>query len=161
MYLVFYHQQALLVETNKGAVRSATCIAQTDVFLITLHRLDFIEVIKEYKKRMNHKKDLLKRNLPKFDTIVSNQIIENLMYSFKEITRFRENRITQEDVTGDYIYILEHGEVALHKKYGNEHIFLTIIDQGIFGEEALFSNLHKYSVVVISEEAKLLRISDT
>jgi hypothetical protein len=135
-----------------------------ECYLITLKRDDFLEVIKQFKKDSGIKKQIMIHSIPKFDTIVSQQIIENLMYSFKDDIHQRDHYLTREGVTSDFIYILQQGEVAIMKNYKKHPVVVATIDDinnGMIGEEALFNEhgLHQYSCVVISQQARLLKIS--
>lgn len=86
------------------------------------------------------------------------------MYSFKEETKFIENKLTEEGVTSESIYILQQGELAVLKKHKDQIINVAVIGEmsnEIIGEECLFTpnSLHSYTTIVISQEAKFLKIS--
>jgi hypothetical protein len=47
-------------------------------------------------------------------------VIENLLYVFKEETKFKDNQVTIEGATKDFVYILKQGELAVLKNHNNQ-----------------------------------------
>lgn len=138
----------------------------TEVFLITLRRDDFLEVIKQFRKDSALKREILMSAIPKFESIASQQIIENLMYSFKEEVHQRDHYLTREDISSDDVFIIQSGEVAIMKNYMGHPVIIAIVDHTtheLLGEESLFNEnaMHQYSCIVVSQQVRLLRITQS
>ncbi|KAM3147253.1 hypothetical protein pb186bvf_000504 [Paramecium bursaria] len=156
----YFGERALLIEQQKAALRSASCIAYTDSYLLTLERQDFLEVLKQFKKDSQEKKDILTKCIPKFESIASTLIMENLMYSFKEEYKNIHDYITIQGQEADQFYILCNGEVAITKHYNDHQLLLSITSSfEVLGEESLFCDQYKYSIQALQQDTKLLKIS--
>lgn len=148
----------MLAEGHTKPIRSATCIAVTDVYLLSLHKSDFIGVLQQFRTHFNLKKDILLTTIPNLSQIVSQNAIENLVYTFKDEVFIKDHTITQEGESNDFVYIIKHGEVALLKN----DLFLSLVDDshnGLFGEDCLFEDFHEYTTVAISQNVKVFKIA--
>ncbi|CAD8079119.1 unnamed protein product [Paramecium sonneborni] len=155
-----YFGEKALMENNKDAQRTATCIADTDTYLISLNRNEFFEVLGSFKKDAEFKREVFQSVIPYFDKITSTLMVESLMYSFYEEIKSRDETVTQEGDQASNLYILYEGEVAIMKKHENHQMLLcSLHNQQVIGEESLFQDKYYYTVVVHSQEAKFFKIS--
>ncbi|CAD8160569.1 unnamed protein product [Paramecium pentaurelia] len=155
-----YFGEKALMENNRDAQRSATCIADIDTYLISLNRNEFFEVLGSFKKDAEFKREVFQSVIPYFERITSTLMIESLMYSFNEEIKLRDETVTQEGDQANTFYILFEGEVAIMKKHQNHQMLLcSLHNQQVIGEESLFQDNYFYTVVVHSQQAKFYKIS--
>lgn len=79
--------------------------------------MDLLECIQE---DFMAKKQLFDRVFPKFDELQSALAIEDIMYSFREESRRRDEKVIREGDQTNHIFILVEGELAIMKEY-NSH----------------------------------------
>ena len=80
-----FGEKALLAKKPEDARRAATIIAESESLdLVVVKRLDFQYVLDEMVNDLKRKKDIIMRTFPKFQYILSNFMIDQLCFYFKD-----------------------------------------------------------------------------
>lgn len=169
-----FGERALLDAHPRQAVRSATCVAITDVVALSLDRAAFMDALEQIHRATLEKLALLSATVPHFEHIGSELMAENLMYSFKEAYLERGQRVTTEGELGEWVHVLVEGEAELARCVEGRPARVSLVQgRQLVGEELLCreGQVHaeaylqvpsvanyRYTCTVLSQCAKLLKI---
>ena len=146
-----FGEAALLHSFRK---RNATIITNTDSQFITLSKKHFVSIAQSFQKGNKDKLVFLKEVIPAVEKIRSNAILQDYLYSFKNLHLKKGMEVVREGQIGDQIYILAEGFCTVEKTQEEKEgpldkCPLTTVGPGSFiGDELLFGSTKQYKYTV-------------
>ena len=152
-----FGEAALLQTSNQK--RNATIIANMDCQFITLSKKDFTMIAHRFQRGNKSKLEFLREAIPDIANISGRTILEDYLYSFKNLYLKKGAEVVTAGTPGDEIFVLVEGQCEVEMKEagpagsdGGKAITVARIDPGaMIGDELIFESTkeYKYTIRVI------------
>lgn len=166
-----FGEKALLM-SEENAKRTATVVALTNCEFMVVRKLEFDLIVQKYSKENEKKMQFFMKLLPFLSSINSINTLENLIYSFKEISFSNGNMVVEQGKidSEERIFFLSDGKCLVEqereylenkKKIKKKCELSQLGEYSVIGEEILFMEKpqYLYSAKVLSETAEFYYIS--
>lgn len=159
-----FGEKALLAKCGK---RTASIVTNTNCDFLVMMKKDYVEIITRYDKRRQAKMKFMTKYIPYLDSIVSNEIIENLFYQIKESDHSKGAVVAQEGAPAKHLFFIQDGYCDIEKTiisestgknptYKIKRKLATFGPGSCLGEEVLLNVNPKYDYSIV---VKIKRIS--